>query len=114
MNELDHIKYKFIIDLTRFFIGKYNNGIISDLDLVVNNVKSQVNFIKEMSFVFDETIWFPNHPETYKNLIQFNVKLHNTSHYLPFRLLINKGMNQEPILLNQNHLFPLIIGDVCL
>lgn len=53
-----------------------------------------------MSFVYDESIWFPDKPETHNNLIEFKVKLYNDLSYLPFRLFINKGTNQEPVLLN--------------
>lgn len=100
--DLNEIKYKFVIDLTKFFIGKYNIGEIKDLDLVVRNVKSLSKFVKEISYVYDETIWFPDKPETYKNLIEFKVQLHNSFDYMPFRLFINKGANQDAILLNSN------------
>jgi hypothetical protein len=98
--ELNEIKYRFVIDLTKFFVGKYNDGEIKDLNLIVGNVKSLSNFVKEMSFVYDESIWFPDKPETHKNLIEFKVQLYNDLSYLPFRFFINKGTNQEPILLN--------------
>jgi len=98
--ELNEIKYRFVIDLTKFFVGKYHDGEIKDLNLIVRNVKSLLNFIKEMSFVYDESIWFPDKPETHKNLIEFKVQLYSDLSYLPFRLFINKGTNQEPILLN--------------
>ena len=69
--ELNEIKYRFVIDLTKFFVGKYNDGEIKDLNLIIRNVKSLSNFVKEMSFVYDESIWFPDKPETHKNLIEF-------------------------------------------
>lgn len=100
--ELNEIKYRFVIDLTKFFVGKYNDGQIKDLNLIIRNVKSLSNFVKEMSFVYDESIWFPDRPETNKNLIEFKVQLYNDLSYLPFRLFINKGTNQEPILLNDS------------
>ena len=100
MEELNEIKYRFVIDLTKFFVGKYNNGEIKELELIVRNVKALSNFVKDMSFVYDETIWFPNKPETHKNLIEFKVQLMNNLSYLPFRFFINKGTNQEPIMIN--------------
>ncbi len=97
MEELNKIKYRFVIDLTKFFVEKYSNGEIKDLELIIRNVKSLANFVKEMSFVYNEGIWFSDNPDTYKNLIEFNVQLYNEIEYLLFRLYINKGMNQEPI-----------------
>lgn len=102
MKELKEIKYKYVIDLTKYFINKYNDGEIKDLHSVIRNIKSLSKSIKEMTFVFDETIWLPDEPETFKNLIEFKVQLHNELEYLPFRLFINKGTEQEPILLNNS------------
>lgn len=99
MKELKEIDYNYIVDLTKFFITKYRDGELKDLNMVINNVKSRSNSVKEMSFVFDETIWPPDEHEWYRDLIQFNVQLLNDLSYLPFRLFISKGMDQEPILL---------------
>jgi hypothetical protein len=100
--ELEEIKYRFIIDLTKFFIQKYNDGEIKDLELIVRNVKALSIFVKDMSFVYDETIWHPDKPERYKNLIEFKVQLKSDLGYLPFRLFIKKGENQEPIFLDSS------------
>lgn len=98
--ELDEIKYNFVIELTKFFLDKYKTGEIKNLNAVVSNVKSISVFVKEIDFVYDETIWFPDQPETFKNLIQFKIQLSGNLGYLPFRLFIKKGKNQNAILLN--------------
>jgi len=100
MKKLNEIKYQFVIDLTKFFIGKYNDGEIKELDSIVRNVMALSKFIVNMCYVYDETIWRPDEPESHKNLIEFKVQLFNEFCYLPFRLYINKGANQEAILLN--------------
>jgi hypothetical protein len=98
---LDEIKYRFIIDLTLFFVGKYKEGEIKEISSITHNVKTlSGNIIQEISFVYDESIWPPSNEEAIKNLIEFKVQLTNTISYLPFRLYINKGSDQEPIFIN--------------
>lgn len=102
MKELNEIKYKFVIDTTKFFVGKYIDGEIKDFNQIVNNVKSLCSFVKEMTFIYDESIWPPNKPNTHNNLIQFNVQFINEIGHLPFRFLVKKGIEQDVILLNTN------------
>lgn len=97
--ELDEIKYKFIVDLAKFFISKYKTKELKSLDLVVNNIKAMAPFIQEIGYTFDESIWFPTKPKLYNNLIEFKVQLRGQIAYLPFRLYVNKGFSQKPILL---------------
>lgn len=99
IKELNEIKYNFVVDLTKFFVGKYKDGEIKDLNLIIRNVMSSSKFVKDMAFVYDETIWLPDNPNAYKNLIEFKVQLQNEVCFLPFRLFIDKGANQEPIFL---------------
>jgi hypothetical protein len=56
MKELNEIKYKFVIDTTKFFVGKYIDGEIKDFNQIVTNVKSLCSFVKEMAFIYDESI----------------------------------------------------------
>ena len=77
-----------------------SSGRVLAFSIISLATKSLSNFVKEMSFVYDESIWFPDKPETHNNLIEFKVKLYNDLSCLPFRLFINKGTNQEPVLLN--------------
>ena len=100
MKELNEIKYKFVIDTTKFFVSKYVDGDVEDFNQIINNVKSLCPFIKEMAFIYDESIWPSNKPNTHNNLIQFNVQFVNEIEYLPFRFLVKKGVEQDVILLN--------------
>ena len=102
MGELNEIKYRFVMNLTKFFVEKYRDGEIKELESIIRNVKTLSNFVMNMSFVYNETIWFPDKHETYKNLIEFKVQLCGNVNYLPFRFFINKGISQEPILLNES------------
>jgi len=102
MTKLDEIKYKFIIELTKLFVEKYKLGEIKDIDLIIKNVKLNAIFIQEFAYRFNEEIWSPNEPELYNNLIEFKIQLSGNLEYLPFRLMINKGFEQEPTYLNSN------------
>jgi len=98
--ELKDIRYRFVVDLTKFFLEKYRTGELKDLGSVVQNVKSASDCVWEMSFVFDESIWTADKPELCNDLVQFNVQLKNTIEYLPFRLLVSGGFDQQPMMLN--------------
>jgi hypothetical protein len=104
MSELNKIQYKFVMDVTRFFVDLYGKDEIKDFDQIIRNVKSQAPFVLNMGFTFDETIWFPIEPDTIRNLIEFKVQLNGKSSWLPFRLFINKGLNQEIIIPNSRWL----------
>jgi hypothetical protein len=97
---LHEIKYKYIIDLTKYFLSLYRDGEIKDLSRLVSIVKSNANCIAGMGFVFDESIWPPNRPEYYKNLVLFDMKLKGSGNVLIFRLMIDKGIDQEPMFFN--------------
>ncbi len=97
--ELTDIKYDFVINLTKFFVEKYRDKEIRSIDLIDRNVVQLAPFILNFSHTFDETVWPPDHPDWYKNLIDFEVQLAENGGYLPFRLFINKGYDQKPILL---------------
>jgi len=98
--ELIDIEYQFVVNLTKFFVEKYRDKEIKDLDLIVRNVKHLCPFIRDFAYKFDEEIWLPNKTEYYKNLIEFKVQFRSEMMgYTPFRLFINKGFQQEPVCL---------------
>jgi hypothetical protein len=65
---LNDIKYEYVINLTKFFVEKYRDGEIKDLNLIDKNVIAMAPFITNFKHTFDETIWPPTRPELYKNL----------------------------------------------
>lgn len=94
------ITYEYVINLTKFFLLDYAKGEIN-LHKVVARVKSVEPGLIRFDFTFDESIWPPLEPELYENLIEFRAQLRGTPEgsYLPFRLFVKKGYNQDPILL---------------
>jgi hypothetical protein len=99
--ELNEIKYEYIINLTKFFLQYYQkkNPEKKSFDMLITNVVSQCPSILEMTYKFNEEIWPPDYPEFYNNLIEFKVQLSGNLGYLLFRLFLNKGYDQTPILL---------------
>lgn len=95
--ELDEIKYNYAVELTKFFLEKYRDREIDSLDAVVRNVKRFNIAVMEMSYTYDESVWFPTMPETIRDLVEFKVQLSGSMGYLPFRLFVSKGYDQEPI-----------------
>jgi len=100
--ELKEIQYDYIVNLTKFFLEKKKTGELKSFEQVIHNIKTLVPSITNFSYKFDEEIWLPTEPELYNNLIEFKVQLYGTVEYLPFRLMLNKDYEQEPIYLNQN------------
>lgn len=96
--ELEDIKYKYIIDLAKFFIEKHRDEQMP-LNLVVRNIETFAPYITNIGYTFDQTIWPSDKPDWYKNMIEFRVQLSGSVSYLPFRLFINKGSDQTPIML---------------
>jgi len=97
--DLNSIKYDFVMDLTKFFLEKFRDGELKNVHLIDRNVLALAPFVQNFSHTFDESIWLPDKPEWYKNLIDFRVQLYGSVAYLPFRLFVKKGFNQNPILL---------------
>jgi hypothetical protein len=100
--ELNEIKYKYIVDLTKFFIEKYKSGEIKNFEMVRRNVIALAPFILDFGITFDETIWLPDDPNLYNNLIEFRVQLKGTIGYFPFRLFLKEGINQTPVYIDGN------------
>ena len=100
--ELLDLQYEYIVNLTKFFLDKYNKKELKTLEQVLHNVKSQAPYLVNFNYIFDEGIWMPDNPELYQNLIEFRPQLRGapSGSYLPFRLYIKKGYNQKPILLH--------------
>jgi len=98
MLELRNIQYKFIINLTNFFIEKYRIGELKSLDLILTNVKVQAPYILQFVYKFDEEIWHPDKPEDYNNLIEFTIQLKGCAEYLKFRLKTKNDIEQNSIL----------------
>lgn len=96
---LKSITYDYIINLTKFFLEKYNKKEIKSLQQVLDIVCRRVPDIKDFAYIFDETIWVPDRPEWYKNLIEFKVAIGNSIEILPFRLKVDGGYEQKPIML---------------
>ena len=98
---LNDIKIDFVVKLTKFFLEKYRDGEVKNLDAVVRNVIAISGCVGDMAYTFDESIWPPSHPEWEKNLIDFRVRLNGQCiGYYPFRLFVNKDSDQTPIFLN--------------
>jgi len=53
MDILDNITYEYIIDLTKYFLEKYDSGEIKSLDQITNIVKSRVPSLMNFSYIFD-------------------------------------------------------------
>jgi len=62
--------------------------------MLVKRVKSRIPAIMEMTYVFDESIWLPDQPELYKDLILFKVKLAGSLSVFTFPMVISKGADQ--------------------
>ena len=97
--DLNSIKYDFVIELTKFFLEQYKNEDLKKLHHIDRNVVALAPFVQNYASFFDESLWPPDKPEWYKNLIEFRVQLAGSVAYLPFRLFVKKGFNQKPILL---------------
>lgn len=101
---IKEIDYNYIIELTKFFVTKYYDNEIKNLDSIISNIKYRVPSVKEMSYTFDESIWPPDqHDDVYYKLIEFRVQLVSELEYLPFRLFIDKGFDQETIFIDGNY-----------
>ena len=100
MYELKEIEYNFIINLTKFFLDRYKDGELKELEGIIRDVKARAPFVINMGFTFDKSIWLPDELEWYENLIEFKVQLVNELEILPFRLFLNGGTEQKPILLS--------------
>jgi hypothetical protein len=94
---LKELRYRYIYDVTAFFIGEIR-GDFNDKEeeLLVARIKSEFPRISDIKLTFDESIWYPDQPDLYGDLILFHVKLVNYSDYLRFFMRLSKGKNQEP------------------
>jgi hypothetical protein len=96
--DLFDITYEYVVNLTKLYLEKYRDGEMN-LDKLSRVIQNIVPGIVTFSYKFNEEIWPPDKPELYENLIEFKVQLRGTYSYLPFRLMVKKGYNQEVILL---------------
>ena len=92
---MKNIRYRYIIEVTKYLLGQYKDNKINDLNQLVRIVKEQHPFILDFDYVFDERLWHPDKPELYNNLIEFGVHLRGYAERMTFRLLKNKGCEQE-------------------
>ena len=61
------------------------------------NIYKLAPFLLNVSYIYDESIWLPNEPNNYNNLIIFKIQLMYNIEYLRFGLLFNEDSNQETI-----------------
>jgi len=104
--ELREITYRYIIDLTKFYlevirdetIHQSHQSLKDKLDRLVGFVKKKCPDVLNMNYVADLTIWPPDKIGVRKdNLVEFWVQIHGVVEKLPYRLYIKKGQEQEPI-----------------
>jgi len=96
---LDGIAYRSIYDHTAFFLGELRDSSQRELEMLVKRVKSRIPAIMEMTYVFDESIWLPDQPELYKDLILFKVKLAGSLSVFTFPMVISKERQNFALLL---------------
>lgn len=94
---LDNIAYRFVYDHTAFFLGQLKKKNEEEFDMLIRRVKSRVPSVHEMRYIFDETIWPPDSPELYGDLIRFHVRLINSITVFSFSMLISKGTEQPNV-----------------
>lgn len=94
---LNNIAYRSIYDHTAFFMGHLKGKNKREFDMLLTRVKSRVLAIMEMVYVFDESVWSPDQPELYDDLIMFKVKLQNSLSMFTFTMSISKGADQPNV-----------------
>jgi len=94
---LDNIAYRSVYDHTAFFMGHLKDKSKKEFDMLLTRVRSRVPSIMEMVYVFDESIWPPDQPKLYDDLIMFKVKLKNSLSMFMFYMSISKGADQPNV-----------------
>ena len=92
---LDRIAYRSVYDYTAFFLGQLKGKTKEEFELLIRRVTSQMPQIQEMAYTFDESLWPPDEPTWYNNLIMFRVQLISRIDYLIIRMAVDRGMDQE-------------------
>jgi hypothetical protein len=77
-DELDVINYETVAMHVKYFMKQIDGEPTKkELDLLKVRVLSKCPIIREFAYTFDESIWPPDQPESYKNKIQFRFSLVN-------------------------------------
>lgn len=94
---LNQITYRYIYDLTAFFLPHLKRKDKKEFDLLIRRVKSRVPHISNFKYVFDESIWYPDNPELYNNHILFMVQLSSQVEIFRYSMLVDNGMDQDMV-----------------
>jgi len=94
---LSQITYRYIYDLTAFFLSHLKRKDKKEFDLLLTRVKSRVPHILNFKYVFDESVWPPDGPELYNNHIVFMVQLNSQVEIFRFSMLVDNGMDQDMV-----------------
>lgn len=76
VKSIREIEIDYINDLLIYHLRRYNLGKYKSLHRAIKSVRGRSKQIKEIDFTFDESIWLPENPEDYNNLIKIQLVLH--------------------------------------
>ena len=95
MITLENVTYRYIYDLTAYFLGQLHAKDDRAFELLIKRVRSNCPQLGEMMYTFDETIWLPDQPELYGDLIKFQVRLKHRITIFSFYMLLSRKEEQE-------------------
>jgi hypothetical protein len=95
MITLENITYRYIYDLTAYFLGQITTPDKRAFELLIKRVRSNCPQLGEMMVTFDETIWLPDQPELREDLVQFQCRLKHRIAIFSFYMLLSQKENQE-------------------
>ena len=94
MITLENVTYRYIYDLTAYFLGQLHAKDDRAFELLIKRVRSNCPQLGEMTYVFDQTIWASD-SELQNDLIKFHVRLKHRIELFSFYMLLSKKENQE-------------------
>lgn len=104
---IEEIRYRHIYDATAFFLGKAKMPFDeNERELLLRRLKTECPYITDQKCVFDESIWLPEHPYLYNDLVRFHFNTRNGVCVFSFAMLLSKGDDQEPFSTPNTFQFP--------
>lgn len=110
--ELENIRYKYITDLIKYYIYNFKESFISDnynkndiynmLNRIVDIIKNRDTiFISNINYTFDPSIWPPNEPLLYNNLIRFQFSFIGYPSYFNYDILLHDKIEDRKLKINK-------------
>ena len=109
-NFLDQIKLEYIVKYCAYIFFELREDYKDNLDIFVKYCEENAaalkdqELLREYNIIFDETLWIPDKPEAYNNIMRIYIKLFPSHNYYSFQFDFSKNINDGVFQVYDNQL----------